>query len=85
MLISLVPVTLLFLAILLYPDLFVQHWILQNLIIYRAHRKQLVMLVLSPLTMQWRPFKIYRWSAQTPAPLQLEDLGLSVLGGYMPC
>ena len=77
MLISLVPVTLLFLIILIYPDLLFQHWLLQHLIIHRAHRKQLITLVLSPSTLQWLPFKIYRWSAPIPVPLQLEDLGPS--------
>jgi hypothetical protein len=59
MLISLVPVTLLFLAILLHPEILAQQWILQHLLIHRAHRKQLVTLVLQPTTMQWIPFQIY--------------------------
>jgi hypothetical protein len=75
MLISFVPVTLLFLVILLFPNHFAQHWILRHLLINRPHRKQLITLVLSPSTMQWTPFKIYRWITPILPSLQLRDLG----------
>ena len=75
MLISLVPVTLLFLTILLNPEILAQQSILQHLLIHRAHRKHLTTLVLRPSTMQWLPFKIYRWKMQTPVLIRNEDLG----------
>jgi hypothetical protein len=75
MLISLVPVTLLFLVILLFPDHLAQHSMLRHLLIYRPHRKQLITLVLSPSTMQWTPFKIYRGTTPIPTPIQLGELG----------
>ena len=78
MLVSLFPVTLLFFIVLMHPEALFFPRLFNHLIIYRAHRKQLVTMILQPSTMQWIPFRIYRWRQSTLAPLHIQDLGLFI-------